>query len=302
MKEKKKSKSYESRYTAGERIVIFGVIILFMILVLVPFVTLVAGSLSDSNAIEDYGVRPWPREFSIEAYRVVFMYPGDMIESYIVSIVVTIVGTVINVVLCCMVAFALSRSYFRYRRVITVYFMFTIMFSAGFVPQYILYRNYLNLYDTYSVLVLTPAVMVGHIIMLRAFYTALPEELYDSVKIDGASQFTIFYKIACPLILPGIATVTFYSVLTYWNDPSTAMLYTEDIVPVALYLTRITQYIEFLKYAQQNGFAGLDFNYDLPESTVVYAIAIATTAPVLTIFVFFQKYFVRGLTAGSVKG
>lgn len=298
-----KSKSYESRYTVGEAIILFGTIIFFMLLVLIPFITLISGSLSDSNAIEDYGVRLWPREFSLDAYRVVFMYPGDMFLSYGISIGVTVIGTVLNVVLCCMVAFAISRKYFRYRKVITVYFMFTIMFNAGFVPQYILYRNFLNLYDTYAVLVLTPAVMVGHIIMLRAFYTALPEELYESVKIDGASQFAIFFKIACPLIMPGIATVTFYSVLTYWNDPSTAMLYTEDIVPVALYLTRITQYIEFLKYAQENGFAGLDMsNYELPESTVVYAIAIATTAPVLAIFVFFQKYFVRGLTAGSVKG
>ena len=145
--------------------------------------------------------------------------------------------------------------------------------------------------------------MVGHLVLLRAFYSSLPESLYEAVKIDGASEFTIFFKIATPLIIPGIATVSFYSVLTYWNDPFTAMLYTDDYVPVALYLTRITQYIEFLKYAQQNGFAGVDFSdLTIPEDTIVYAIALATTAPMLCIFAAFQKYFVRGLTTGAVKG
>ncbi len=298
-----KPKSYESIYTPFERLILFGTIIVFMVLVLIPFITLVSGSLSDSDAITDYGVRLWPREFTLDAYRIVFMYPGDMLISYGISIFVTIAGTAINVLLCSMVAFALSRSYFRYRKAITVYLMFTVMFNAGFIPQYILYRNYLMLYDTYWVLILSPAVMVGHIIMLRAFYSALPEELYESVRLEGANQFVVFSKIATPLILPGIATVTFYSVLTYWNDPSTAMLYTEDIVPVALYLTRITNYIEFLKYAQENGFSGLDMsNYKIPEATVVYAIALATTAPMLCLFAAFQKYFVRGLTSGSVKG
>ena len=286
-----------------ESIVINGAIVLFMLLVLIPFTVLVSSSISNSATIRANGARPWVQDFSLDAYKVVFMYPTDMLESYLVSIIVTVAGTVINVGLVASSAFAVSRPQFRGKNFVSFFYTFTIMFQAGFVPNYIWFRNYLNIFNTYWVLILTPAFMVGHFVLLRAFYTGLPESLYEAVKIDGASEFTIFFRIATPLITPGIATVCFYSVLTYWNDPFTAMLYTDDYVPISLYLTRITQYIEFLKYAQQNGFAGVDFsNLTIPEDTIVYAIALATTAPMLCVFVAFQKYFVRGLTTGAIKG
>ncbi|MBQ7164784.1 MAG: carbohydrate ABC transporter permease [Clostridia bacterium] len=286
-----------------EGVFIYGFIIVFMVLVLVPFTVLVSSSLSSTVSIRANGARPWVQDFSTDAYRIVFMYPAEMLKSYLVSIIVTVAGTFINVILVATSAFAISRPQFRGKRIVSFYYSFTVMFQAGFIPNYIWFRNYLNIFNTYWVLILTPAFMVGHLILLRAFYSGLPESLYEAVKIDGANEFTIFFKIATPLIIPGIATVCFYSVLTYWNDPFTAMLYTDDFIPVALYLTRITQYIEFLKYAQQNGFSGVDFNnLTIPEDTIVYAIAIATTAPMLCIFVVFQKYFVRGLTTGAVKG
>ncbi|MBQ9480980.1 MAG: carbohydrate ABC transporter permease [Clostridia bacterium] len=286
-----------------EGVFIYGFIIVFMVLVLVPFTVLVSSSLSSTVSIRANGARPWIQDFSTDAYRIVFMYPAEMLKSYLVSIIVTVAGTFINVILVATSAFAISRPQFRGKRIVSFYYSFTVMFQAGFIPNYIWFRNYLNIFNTYWVLILTPAFMVGHLILLRAFYSGLPESLYEAVKIDGANEFTIFFKIATPLIIPGIATVCFYSVLTYWNDPFTAMLYTDDFIPVALYLTRITQYIEFLKYAQQNGFSGVDFNnLTIPEDTIVYAIAIATTAPMLCIFVVFQKYFVRGLTTGAVKG
>lgn len=286
-----------------DRIIIYGVIIVFMVLVLVPFTVLVSSSFSNTVTIRANGARPWIQDFSLDAYSVVFMYPMEMLQSYLISVIVTVAGTVLNVALVATSAFAISRPQFRGKRIVSFYYSFTVMFQAGFVPSYIWFQKYLHIYNTYFVLILTPAFMVGHMILLRAFYSGLPESLYEAVKIDGASEFTIFFKIATPLIIPGIATVCFYSVLAYWNDPFTAMLYTDDFVPVALYLTRITQYIEFLKYAQQNGFAGVDFaNLTIPEDTIVYAIALATTAPMLCIFVAFQKYFVRGLTTGAVKG
>ena len=297
----KQSKLHRMPFSEG--IVIYGVAAVFMVLVLVPFAVLVSSSFSSSVAIRANGARPWIQDLSYDAYKIVFMYPEEMLKSYLVSIIVTVAGTVINVALVASSAFAISRPQFRGSRIVSFFYSFTIMFQAGFVPNYIWFRNYLNIFNTYWVLILTPAFMVGHLVLLRAFYSSLPESLYEAVKIDGASEFTIFFKIATPLIIPGIATVSFYSVLTYWNDPFTAMLYTDDYVPVALYLTRITQYIEFLKYAQQNGFAGVDFSdLTIPEDTIVYAIALATTAPMLCIFAAFQKYFVRGLTTGAVKG
>jgi len=285
-----------------ELIVIYALIILFLLIVLIPFVVLLCSSFSDTTLIRQNGARPWIQGFSLDAYYVVFKYPTDMLKSYLVSIITTVIGTVLNVVLVAMSAYAIARPNFKFRKPISFFYAFTIMFQAGFIPSYIWYRNYLNLYDSYAILILAPAFLVGHMVMLRAFYSALPESLYEAVKIDGGSEIRTFFSIATPLIIPGIATVAFYSVLIYWNDPFTAMLYTDNIVPISLYLTRITNYIEFLKYAQTAGFGGLDFsNMTLPEDTLVYAMAIATTAPILCIFTIFQKYFIGGLTTGAVK-
>lgn len=290
--------------SAWEGSIIYGLIALFAVMVVIPFIVLVCSSFSSSEVIRMNGARPWIQDFNLDAYKAVFVYPDEMIMSYVSSIIVTVGGTLLNLFLCMTAAFAVSRPSFRGRNAVQFFYTFTIMFQAGFVPNYIWYsEKYLNLLNTYWVLIISPAFMVGHMVLLRAFYTALPTELYEAVKIDGASEITIFAKIATPLISPGIATACFYSVLAYWNDSFTALLYTDDIVPVALYLTRVTRHIEFLKYAQENGFTGLDFgDLEIPEDTLVYAIALVTTAPMLCIFVAFQKYFVRGLTSGAVKG
>lgn len=298
-----KPKAKKAHYKPLEAILLFGVIILFCIFVIVPFMILISGSLSDSELIGKTGVWFFPKGFSLDAYKVVFAYPGDMLKSYLISVIVTVGGVILNLLLVCPVAYAISKKEFIYGKAVTLFFVFTIMFNGGFVSNYILFRNYLHIFDTLWVLILPPAGMVGHMILLKVFYSALPPSLYESACIDGASEFRTFLRIATPLIIPGIATAAFYSVLFYWNDPQSAMLYADNLIPVSLYLTRITQYIEFLKYAQQNGFAGMDLsNMVIPEQTLVYAIAVATTAPMLCIFTVFQKYFVSGLTAGSVKG
>ena len=295
-------KRHRKIHTPLELVIIYGFIGLFMLLVLIPFIVLVCSSFSDSALIRANGARPWVQGFSLDAYQVVFKYPEEMLHSYLVSIIITIAGTILNTVLCAMVAYATARPIFKFRRIVTFFFTFTIMFQAGFIPNYIWYRNFLNIYDTYWVLILTPAFVVGHMVLLRAFYSGISPSLYEAVKIDGGSEFTIFFKISTPLILPGIATVLFYSVLVYWNDSFTALLYTDNFTPVSLYLTRVTQYIEFLKYAQQVGIGGLDFsNMQLPDDTILYAIAVATTAPMLCIFAVFQRFFVGGLTAGAIK-
>ena len=295
------SKKKRNRFTPLEGIVIIGFLALFVLVVLVPFIVLLASSVSDSETLRTNGARPWVQNFSLLAFRLVFERPGDMVESYGISILVTVVGTILNLFLCMAVAYAISRPSFRYRKAVTFYFTFTIMFQAGFVPQYILYKNFLPIYNTLWVLILSPCVMVGHIIMLRAFYAAVPGELYEAARIDGANQYSVFFRIATPLIVPGIATIAFYSVLTYWNDPSTAMYFADDLTPVALYLARLSQYIEFLKFAASNTSLNLSAA-EIPEDTLLYAVAVATTAPMLLIFTLFQKYFVGGLTSGAVKG
>ncbi len=293
----------KKKYTVAEAILIVGVIVVFMIMVIIPFVMLISGSFSDSKLIEKDGVGLLPKGFTIDAYRFVFRFPTEILESYLLSVSVTFFGTLLNLFLCLPVAYALSRRGFIFKTPVTVFFIFTIMFNGGFAANYIWLRNYLNMFDSWWVLIVPPAGMVSHIILLRVFYSAVPEAMYESASIDGAKEFRIFLSVATPLIITGISTAAFYTVLFYWNDPFQAMLYTDNLIPLALYLTRTTQYIEFLKYAKENGFAGVDLgNSEIPERTMIFAIATVTTAPMLCIFAVFQKYFVRGLTAGAVKG
>ena len=292
----------KKKYTAFEAILIFGVLCLFVFIVIVPFIMLISGSFSESKLIEKSGVGLLPKGFTLDAYKFVFNFPSQIIDSYLLSIVVTVSGTALNLFLCLPVAYALSRRGFVWRAPVTVFFVFTIMFNGGYASNYILFRNYLNLFDTWWVLIIPPAGMVSHIILLRVFYSSVHESLYESASIDGANEYRIFFSIATPLIVTGISTAAFYSVLFYWNDPFHAMLYADNLTPVALYLTRTTQYIEFLKYAQENGFAGVDLgSVAIPERTMVFAIAVVTTGPMLCVFAAFQKYF-SGLTTGAVKG
>ena len=291
------------KYTVAEAIILFSTICFFIAIIIVPFWILICGSLSNSETISKYGVGWFVKDFSLDAYKFVFRFPEEILSSYFVSIAITLIGTILNLALSLPVAYGLARNKFAYKTPMTIFFVFTLMFNGGFAANYILFQRYLNIYDTWWVLFLPSAGMVSHIILLRVFYGAIPEALYEAASIDGASEYRIFLTVASPLIVTGITTVAFYSVLFYWNDPFQAMLYTDNIVPVALYLTRTTQYIEFLRDAQENGFVGVDLSdVSIPDRTLIFAIALATTAPMLCVFVAFQKYFVRGLTAGSVKG
>lgn len=289
----------DNKYTIYERVLLFGFTILFIIIALVPFITLLSGSVSQNDLVVRNGFGIFPKGFSLSAYNMVFANPKEILDSYKTSIIITTLGSVLNVLLCSMVGFSISRKSFKYRNIISFYFFFTILFNAGLIPQYIFYRNFLGIYDTYFVLIMGPCVMVPHIIILRVFYSSIPDSLYEAASIEGANQFRIFSSVATPMITQGIATVTFYSVIFYWNDPMMAMYYTESYVPLPLYLTRIQRFIEFLKYNQM---IGLDFSgEEIPEDTLVFAISVVTTFPMLFLLQFFQKYFVRGLQAGAVK-
>ena len=150
-------------------------------------------------------------------------------------------------------------------------------------------------------MILPSSCIVGYVFLLRTFYSGVPNEIAESARIDGASEYRILWGIATPLVLPGIATVAFYTVLFYWNDPNMALYYTDDpdLTPIALYMSRISNYIEALKWLAQTGSSA---SFEIPEDSLVFATAIVTCGPMLFVFSFFQKYFVSGLTSGGVKG
>lgn len=281
-------------------------IVLFALMCILPFVAIVSASISNSSRIAEEGVSLLPRDFDFAAYRLAFRFPEDLLRAYGVSVIVTASGTALNLVLSIPLAYALSKREFTFGRSISLYIFITVIFSGGLIPLIILFRDYLRIYDTIWVLILPNLVMVPYVMMLKTFFYSVPDSLYESAKIDGASEYLIMLKIAVPLIKPGIATVAFYSVLAYWNDAYSPMVYIETntmLTPIALYLTRVVNYVEFLKQVAAGAFPGLDLSgMNVPDQTMIFAVAVVTTAPMLFVFTYFQKYFVRGLTAGGVKG
>ena len=301
-----KRKQLTDRMGVGTGIVIFLPIVLFAVFCFVPFLCVVSGSFSNSDLLRELGVSLLPRGFTVSAYQMVFFSPDDIVNSYLLSIGLTALGTVLNVLLTISVAFPLSRMDFRFRGFVSIYLFITIIFSGGLIPQYILYKQYLRIYNTFWVLLLPNLVTVGHIIFLRVFFQAIDASFYESARVEGASEFRIMLQVATPLILPGVATVAFYNVLLYWNDSVNAMYYLDAssrLVPISIYITRISQLVNFLKEVQSGAYPGVDLGgIEIPEHTLVYAVAVVTTLPMLVVFAFFQKYFVRGLTTGGVKG
>ena len=302
---RRKNKSKLQRMSVGAAICIYGPVVLFMLACLLPFIMVVSTSFSESELIKEYGVNLVPRGWSLDAYKTIFIYPDEILNGYKNSIIITVVGTIGNVVLCIMTAYPLSKLDFKYRGVLSLALFLSISFSAGLVPQYILYKNYLNIYNTWWVLLLPQLGNVGHVIFLRVFFQAIDLPFYEAARIEGANEFTIMWKIAVPLIAPGIATVGFYSVLMYWNDATSAIYYLDSsssYMPISVYITRISQLIVFLREVQAGVYQGISLgDMQIPEYTLQTAIVVITVAPMLFVFTFFQKYFVRGLTTGGIK-
>ena len=284
----------------GVLVLIYFAVGLFALFCLLPFIIVISASFSEEKRLMLEGASLLPRGFSLVAYQYVFKFSDQVLRAYGVSIFVTVIGTFLNMALMLPFAYAVAKPTFRYKRVLTFYIFFTVMFNGGLVPTYMLIKKYLNLYDSIWVLIIPLLVQPGNIVLLRVFFQSFPASLYESAKIDGASEYTQFFKVGMPLIVPGIATITFFSVLMFWNDSYTAIIYIEnsELVPVQIFLTRISLYIDYIK---KNGGSGMLGTTEVPSESILYAMCIVAAGPMIFLFTAFQKYFVQGLTAGGVK-
>ena len=202
-----------------------------------------------------------------------------------------------------MAAYCLARNNFRYKKILTFFIFFPTLFSGGMVPSYIINTQYLHLTDTLAALILPTLINVFHIIMLRTFFKQLPESLFEAAQIDGASEYTIFFKIALSLSKPVIATVAFLSALNKWNEWYNAMLYirNDNLVPLQYLLQRMMMNIQSILNTMQNMPVSVNPS-DLPGENLRMAMLVIAIGPMMLFFPFFQKYFVKGMTVGAVKG
>jgi putative aldouronate transport system permease protein len=268
---------------------------------ILPLWLVLSGSFSSDQSIIRNGYSLLPRDFSLEAYRFLFTFPEDIIRAYIVSIGVTVSGTLLGLFLISMAGYVLQRTDLKHRSQISFFIYFTTIFQGGLIPWYILVVNYLHLNNTYMILILAGLSSPFLIILMRSFIKAsIPHEMMESAKIDGAGDFKIYYSIVLPLAKPALATVGLFLALTYWNDWFSVSLFIED---KAKYNLQFFMY-NLLTQAQviSHLVTGNASNIRVPTETAKLAMSVIAIGPIVLLYPFLQRFFVKGLTLGAVKG
>lgn len=277
--------------------------IILCALIIIPFLLLVSISISNEADISAFGYSLWPKNIDFSAYSYVFKNPTRILKAYGVTGIFSVVSMVFGVLLMAMLAYPLSRKSLKGRRGLSLFLYFTMLFSGGMVPSYILITKYLHLNDTIWVYILPSLIVPWYVFMIRTFFQGIPEEIIESVYIDGGSEYVVFWRIVIPLSKPVIATIMLFIFLNKWNDWSTAILYIDnpDLYSLQYLLQKIMEDIKLLIDNPQNAFM-LQSTVEIPGETVRMAMAVIVAGPALIVFPFFQKYFVKGITVGSIKG
>ena len=286
----------------GGQIALHAIFILISIAYIVPLMLVISASFSSERSLTGTGFSLFPTEFSLEAYKTVFSNPDQILQSYQVTIIFSAIATVLTVLIMGIMAYPLSRPSFALKNPITFFVFFTMLFSGGMVPSYLLITRYLHLDDTIWVYILPSLVSAYNLIIIRTNYKNIPNELIEAAKIDGAKEIYICFKIVMPLSKATLASIGFLFLVGKWNDWLTASLYIRDpnLYSLQYLLQRILREVEYLKQlAQMNMLTGTEV---VPTESVRYAMALVAAGPMLIVFPFFQKYFAKGMTIGAVKG
>ncbi|MDO4349106.1 MAG: carbohydrate ABC transporter permease [Eubacteriales bacterium] len=268
---------------------------------LFPFVLILSGSFTSQDAILRNGYRLVPSAFSTEAYKFLFRAPDDLLRAYGVSIAVTAAGTLISLFITSMAAYALSSYDFPYRNGVSFFFYFTTVFGGGLVPWFIFNIKYLQFKNSLHALVLPTVLNVTYLLILKSYMRNIPEAVYESARLDGANDWEIYTKIVMPLSKAGLATVGLFVALNYWNDWYNAMLYIDDsrLYPLQYYLNDILNKSQGMAAAAAR--AGIPA-IQVPSEPVKLAMTVVATGPLILLYPMLQKYFVKGVTIGAVKG
>lgn len=287
---------------------VFVIILFFMaLLVVIPMLLIVVVSLSSEISIANNGYTFFPSVWSLDGYKFLFKTGDQLADSYLVTIFYAITGTLMSLATMTMFAYVIAQKKFKFSRLLTWLLFFTMLFSGGLVPSYILNVRYLHINDTIWIFLLPTMVNAYYTIILRTFIrTTIPDALFEAARIDGAGHFRIFVNIVLPLFKTGIATVGLFSLVTRWNDWFIGMLYVQNpkLIPLQTLLTKLQDTIDFLK--QNAAIAGTPDGVallrTLPDENLRMACTIVVILPILFAYPFFQRYFVQGLTMGSIKG
>ena len=270
---------------------------------LLSILLVIGASFQTQSEITRKGYALIPEKPSLEAYIMVFRNPYQLFKSYFNTFYTTVVGTVLGVIISSSAGYVMSRKTYKYRNIFAFYVFFTMMFNGGLVPMYIMMTKWFTLKNTYLALILPLVVNGWYIMLMKGYFAGIPDAVIESARIDGAGELYTFLKIVIPMSTPVIASISLFYVLGYWNDWYQSLLYTTDseYYKLQYLLMNMIRSAEFL-----NSEAAQDLQLDqiaeIPTMNVKMAMCVLAAGPILFVFPFFQKYFVKGIAVGSVKG
>ncbi len=296
-------KGVHGRDELAIQIVGYILIGLFALVCLIPFYLIIIASFTDESSLIQNGYPLWMKikDFSVQSYQLCIKNPVSILMAYGNTIGVTAVGTFLAVLLAAMTGYVLSRKDFPWRNQISFFFFFTTLFNGGVVPWYILCVRYLHMKNSYLGLILPLMFSVWNMIIAKTFMNGIPQAITESAKIDGANDMVIFAKLILPLSKPLIATLSLFSALAYWNDWYNCMLYVteEKMFNLQYYLQRMLGSAEAMRIVAEKSGMALP---SVPLESMKMAMTVIATGPIVLLYPFVQRYFVKGLTIGAVKG
>lgn len=304
MKKKKVEKVRIRAFGKKSNLIASIVVALLAFSCIFPMIFIAVISLTSEHSITVNGYSLFPKEWSFEGFKYLMDMKGQIFQSLFVTILVTVLGTIINVAFTSTYAYAISRSNFKYRKFFTIFALMSMLFSPGMVPSYIVVSTMLHMKDTIWALILPLALAPFNIILMRTFYKrSISESIIESARIDGASEMRIFMQIVLPLALPGIATISLFAAIRYWNEWFNGLLYIQkdSLVPLQYLLMKIQSNIDYMSQNAAMGSALADAAAGIPKEATRMALVVISTLPIALTYPFFQKYFVKGLTIGGVK-
>lgn len=291
----------------SERVLDAAIVVVMIVVAIAtvyPFLNVLALSLNDSTDSVRGGITIFPREFTLKNYDVIFSF-GGLLTGFKISVLRTIVGTILGLISSSMLAFVLARPDFQARRALSVYLAVTMYVSAGLIPTYLLIKD-LHLMGTFAVYVLPGLVSAFNVFVIRSFIDGIPYALQESAKIDGANDFTIYWRVILPMTTPALATIVLFVAVGQWNSWFDTYLYNATSPSLTTLQYELMKVLQSTTTGNNGDYHNATSMTQVlatvsPES-VKMAITIVVTVPILLVYPFLQRYFVKGMTLGAVKG
>lgn len=297
--------SRSERKGIGQYILGFFLLV-FTLFCSLPILLVFIAAVTDEKTIASNGFSFFPAKWSLAGFNAVLRYGTQLAYSYGITIFVTVFGTMLGLMVMSMFAYSISRPDFRLSRFLSVYLLIPMLFNGGQLSGYIVFTSYYGLKDSIWLLILPLCVSTMNVIILRTYIAnSIPQELMEAAKIDGAGEYRTFFQITLPLMKPSLAAVGFMMATSYWNDWQNALLYidTDKKKPLQLLLVNIQKSIEFLlNNSNVPASVRAAMGGTIPQYSATMATVVVVIGPIMVVYPFFQKYFIKGLTVGSVKG